>query len=98
LVADDYSKPIPTKFSPTEVEFLDALKKRTNISRSEIIRRAVWLLKHQADASGNIHAFLGELGELRHDGRLDLVATHAHAVDFEDPRQPLPQHQKEQPA
>ena len=44
---------------------LAELKRRTGLSRSELIRRAVWLLASQAERSENIHAFLGALAEER---------------------------------
>jgi hypothetical protein len=94
---DDFSKPIPTKFSPSELEFLDALTKRTRLSRSEIIRRAVWLLKREAEASGNIHSFLGALGDFR-QATLDSSPVVSKGPQFKHITGHLPPHNQDAPA
>ena len=65
---EEYSKPIPTKFSVEELKFLNELKERTNLSRSELIRRSVWLLYREAERAENVHEFLGDIADERRTG------------------------------
>lgn len=39
---------VPTKYPPNDLDWVDLLKKRTGLSRSEIIRRSVRLLATEA--------------------------------------------------
>ena len=54
-------KPIPTKFEPAEEAILLELKARTGYSKSEIIRRAVRLLRLEAVKRGSITFLMEEL-------------------------------------
>lgn len=64
-MARNLTAPIPTKFSREELAFIDEVKRRTGLSRSEIIRRAVAHLHHEAQKAPNLHAFLGSIAEAR---------------------------------
>lgn len=74
---EELSKPIPTKFSKEELDFLNELKERTNLSRSELIRRSVWLLYRESDGAENIHKFLGDLADERREGQKAPRKSHA---------------------
>lgn len=47
LVKPEYGDPIPTKFTSLQEAFLNKASHDTNFSRSDLIRRAVILLRRQ---------------------------------------------------
>jgi len=80
---------VPTKFNKIELLFMAELKKRTNLSRSEIIRRAVWLMYRESLKAKNVHQFLGEIGEDRALGEFAMSkkckAKSSDSIDQDDP-------------
>ena len=53
--------PIPTRFDPPEDEAIRILKQRTGLPKSEIVRRAVRLLKLTYENKGSAGFILDEL-------------------------------------
>jgi len=53
LSEDSKGLPIPTRFEPEEEAMIEALKKKTGLSRSEIVRRAVRLTRIRIEETGD---------------------------------------------
>lgn len=54
-------KPVPTRFDRSENEAIETLHRRTGLSRAEIVRRAVRLLRRRYEDGGSAAFIIEEL-------------------------------------